>query len=55
MNSIQDIYEAIATNGFGERTLQLIDEQVNDIPGQVEAPDGFDYYLIKLDGVSAKA
>ena len=23
--------------------------------GQVEAPEGFDYYLIKLDGVSAKA
>ena len=23
--------------------------------GQVDAPEGFDYYLIKLDGVSAKA
>ena len=31
MNSIQDIYEAIATDGFSERVLQLIDEQVNDI------------------------
>ena len=31
MNSIQDIYEAIATEGFSERVLQLIDEQVNDI------------------------
>ena len=31
MNSIQDIYEAIVTEGFSERVLQLIDEQVNDI------------------------
>ena len=31
MNSIQDIYEAIATEGFSERVLRLIDEQVNDI------------------------
>ena len=31
MNSIQDIYEVIATEGFSERVLQLIDEQVNDI------------------------
>ena len=31
MSSIQDIYEAIAAEGFCERTLQLIDEQVNDI------------------------
>ena len=31
MNSIQDIYEAIATEGFSERVLRIIDEQVNDI------------------------
>ena len=31
MNSIQDIYEAIATEGFSEWVLQLIDKQVNDI------------------------
>ena len=31
MNSIQDIYETIATEGFSERVLRLIDEQVNDI------------------------
>ena len=31
MSSIQDIYEAIAAEGFCERVLQLIDEQVNDI------------------------
>ena len=31
MSSIEDIYEAIAAEGFCERTLQLIDEQVNNI------------------------
>jgi len=31
MSSIEVIYEAIAAEGFCERTLQLIDEQVNDI------------------------
>ena len=31
MNGIQDIYEAIATEGFSERVLRLIDGQVNDI------------------------
>ena len=31
MSSIQDIYELIAAEGFSERTLHLIDEQVNDI------------------------
>ncbi len=30
-NGIQGIYEAIATEGFSERVLQLIDEYVNDI------------------------
>ena len=31
MSSIQDIYELIAAEGFSERTLHLIDKQVNDI------------------------
>ena len=31
MSRIQDIFEAIAADGFNERTLQLIDEQVNNI------------------------
>jgi len=31
MSSIQDTYEAIAAEGFSERVLHLIDEQVNDI------------------------
>ena len=36
MSSIQDIYEAIAAEGFCERVLQLIDEQVNDIQNGTE-------------------
>ena len=31
MSSIRDIYKAITVDGFSERTLRLIDEQVNDI------------------------
>ena len=31
MSSIQDIYKLIAAEGFSERTLHLIDKQVNDI------------------------
>ena len=31
MSSIQDIYEAIAAEGYSERVLKLIDEQVNEI------------------------
>ena len=31
MRSINDIYEAIDTNGFKNSTLQLIDEYINDI------------------------
>ena len=31
MGSIQDIYEAIAAEGFTEATLQLIDNHVNEI------------------------
>ena len=36
MGSIEDIYEAIAADGFSERTLQLIDEQVNNIQDGTE-------------------
>jgi hypothetical protein len=31
MSSIQDIYEALAAEGFSEQVLRLIDAQVNDI------------------------
>jgi hypothetical protein len=34
MSSIQDIYELIAAERFCERTLHLIDEQVNDIQNE---------------------
>ena len=30
MGSIEDIYKAIAADGFSERTLQLIDGQINN-------------------------
>ena len=36
MGSIENIYEAITADGFCERTLQLIDEQVNDIQNGTE-------------------
>ena len=31
MSSIQDIYRAIAAQGFSEHVLQFINEQVSDI------------------------
>ena len=31
MSSIQNIYEAITTEGFSKRVLHIIDEYVNDI------------------------
>ena len=36
MSSIQDLYEAIAAEGFSERVLHLIEEQVNDIKNGTE-------------------
>ena len=36
MSSIQDLYEAIAAEGFSERVLHLIEEQVNDIQNGTE-------------------
>ena len=39
-----------------EKWLALTGKTTGEIrSGQVEAPDGFDYYIIKLDGVSATA
>ena len=36
LSSIEDIYKAIAAEGFCEQTLQLIDEQVNNIQNGTE-------------------
>ena len=36
MSSIQDIFEAIATEGFSKRVLRVIDEYVNDIQNGTE-------------------
>ena len=36
MGSIEDIYKAIAAEGFSERTLQLIDGQINNIQDGTE-------------------
>ena len=39
MKCLQDIYEAIATDGFRESALQIIDEFVNDIEnGSTDLP-----------------
>lgn len=46
----------LGTSAGGQRAKVIIayNPQTQEIrSGQVEAPDGFDYYLIKLDGVSA--
>lgn len=46
----------LGTSAGGQRAKAIIayNSQTQEIrSGQVEAPDGFDYYLIKLDGVSA--
>ena len=48
----------LGTSAGGQRAKALIawNRQTGEIrSGQVEAPEGFGYYLIKLDGVSAKA
>ena len=36
MSSIQDIFEAIATEGFSKRVLRVIDEYINDIQNGTE-------------------
>lgn len=46
----------LGTSAGGQRAKAIIayNKETGEIrSGQVEAPDGFDYYIIKLDGVSA--
>ena len=48
----------LGTSAGGQRAKAIIayNKATGEVrSGQVEAPDGFDYYLIKLDGVSANA
>lgn len=48
----------LGTSAGGQRAKAIIayNRETGEVrSGQVEAPSGFDYYLIKLDGVSAKA
>ena len=48
----------LGTSAGGQRAKAIIayNNATGEVrSGQVEAPEGFDYYLIKLDGVSAKA
>lgn len=48
----------LGTSAGGQRAKAIIayNKATGEVrSGQVEAPEGFDYYLIKLDGVSAKA
>jgi len=48
----------LGTSAGGQRAKAIIayNKTTGEVrSGQVDAPDGFDHYLIKLDGVSAKA
>ena len=48
----------LGTSAGGQRAKAIIayNKETGEVrSGQIEAPIGFDYYLIKLDGVSAKA
>ena len=48
----------LGTSAGGQRAKAIIayNKTTGELrSGQVDAPEGFDYYLIKLDGVSAKA
>lgn len=48
----------LGTSAGGQRAKAVIayNKETGEVrSGQVQAPDGFDYYLIKLDGVSAEA
>jgi len=48
----------LGTSAGGQRAKAIIayNKETGEVrSGQAEAPSGFDYYLIKLDGVSAKA
>ena len=55
--AIADILR-LGTSAGGQRAKAIIayNESTGEVrSGQVDAPEGFDYYLIKLDGVSEKA
>lgn len=48
----------LGTSAGGQRAKAIIayNDQTGEVrSGQIEAPEGFDYYLIKLDGVTAEA
>ena len=48
----------LGTSAGGQRAKAIIayNKETGEVrSGQIDAPSGFDYYLIKLDGVSAKA
>lgn len=48
----------LGTSAGGQRAKAIIayNKESGEVrSGQIEAPDGFDYYLIKLDGVTAEA
>lgn len=48
----------LGTSAGGQRAKAIIayNKETGEVrSGQIAAPDGFDYYLIKLDGVSAEA
>lgn len=48
----------LGTSAGGQRAKAIIayNKSTGEVrSGQIEAPEGFDYYLIKLDGVSAQA
>ena len=48
----------LGTSAGGQRAKAIIayNKQTGEVrSGQISAPEGFDYYLIKLDGVSAEA
>lgn len=56
-NAIAEILR-LGTSAGGQRAKAIIayNKATGEVrSGQVEAPSGFDYYLIKLDGVSARA
>lgn len=48
----------LGTSAGGQRAKAIIayDKETGEVrSGQIDAPEGFDYYLIKLDGVTAEA
>ena len=56
-NAISEILR-LGTSAGGQRAKAIIayNKETGEVrSGQAQAPEGFDYYLIKLDGVSAQA